>query len=114
MQFYPRFDQPTLAFWQVTREQIAGVDAKHRDMLLIIGMEMGHVMLRFHFHKHPNDDSKKPADFRHYFTASRRPKKLCDLLTNPIQFMSETKLCLKKIRANVVSNSLRGPEIIGE
>ncbi len=65
MQFGPSFDQPSLPFWQRTRDQLDGIDAENADLLLIVSVEVHDVVLSTNLHEHSDDDAKEAAQFRH-------------------------------------------------
>ena len=65
VQLGPRFHQPSLAGGQRAGDQVNGVNAKDRVLVLPVGMEVRKVMLAAHLGEHADDDSKKATEFRH-------------------------------------------------
>ena len=65
MQFRPRFDQPALPSWQVSRKQLNGIDSENSDIVLIVGVKMRCVMRLSNLHEHANDDAEKATDLWH-------------------------------------------------
>jgi hypothetical protein len=53
------------AFCQKSPRSVQRVNAKDRDIVLVVGVKVSSMMRRPGFGKHAYDDSEKPAQFRH-------------------------------------------------
>ncbi len=65
MQFGPSFHKALLALGESPSDQFQRVDAVDGHIPMIIGVEVRQVMGCLGLCEHSNDDSEKPAQFRH-------------------------------------------------
>jgi hypothetical protein len=68
MDLDPRLNETTLRDRDLATKQLGGLDGEHCGVFLVVGVEMGPVMLAASFGKHSNDDSEEPGEFRHSST----------------------------------------------
>jgi len=59
MQFRPRLNQALLPPGHGTSNHVYRIDAENSYFLLVIGVEVGNVMLRTHLCEHPDDDAEE-------------------------------------------------------
>lgn len=80
MQFRPSLNQPLLPFGQFSGQKLNRINAKYGSARLIVRMKMRHMVLRFRFREHPDDDPEEPADFRHFVSSvAHTPRPHCPL-----------------------------------
>lgn len=65
MEFRPCLDKTLLTFGQRSRDKPNGINAEDTHCILIIGVEMRNMMRASDLGKHTNNNTKKPAKFRH-------------------------------------------------
>jgi hypothetical protein len=61
MEFRPCFHHALLAFREGACDQINRINSVNRDLFLIVGVEVGRMVLSTRFQVHPDDDAVKPA-----------------------------------------------------
>ena len=71
MNFGPGNRQALLAGRQQTRHGLDRLDAENSDSVLVIGVEVRPMMRSTRLDEHPDDDSKKAADFGHGYRQPR-------------------------------------------
>jgi hypothetical protein len=65
VQLCPSFHEPLLPSWKPPGNQGYGINAVNGLSILVVSVKVWQVVLRCWFGKHPNDDPKEAAEFRH-------------------------------------------------